>query len=285
MRAVRSGPFRCRVDNVSHFCALGRHDEAEPLARLGRQLGDEQDALTPALWRQVQALVDAHRGQHTQAQQLSGEAVAISERTDALNWQGDALCDLAEVLHAAGQADEAASRARPGARALPAEEEPRRERAGARPAGRAPGRRAALSVPVAPERSCKLAVVIERSLAVWQKTNVTAFLVSGIAGTVPGVVGEPYRDASGNEYLPMFVQPVLVYAADAAALRRAYERAMSRGVTPAIYTDELFTTDHDEANRAAVAEVPAEDLDLVGIAFRAERKTVDKVVDQLRFHP
>ena len=79
--------------------------------------------------------------------------------------------------------------------------------------------------------------------------------------------------------------PVLVYAADAAALRRAYERAMSRGVTPAIYTDELFTTDHDEANRAAVAEVTAEDLDLVGIAFRAERKTVDKVVDQPRFHP
>ena len=25
------------------------------------------------------------------------------------------------------------------------------------------------------------------------------------AGTVPGVVGEPYRDGSGNEYLPMFV--------------------------------------------------------------------------------
>jgi len=26
-------------------------------------------------------------------------------------------------------------------------------------------------------------------------------------------------------------------------------------------------------------------LDLVGIAFRAERKTVDKIVDRLRFHP
>jgi hypothetical protein len=87
----------------------------------------------------------------------------------------------------------------------------------------------------------KLAVVLRDDLAVWQKTNVTAFLVNGIAGTVTGVVGEPYRDASGNEYLPMFVQPVLVYAADAVALRRAYERAMSRGVTPAIYTDELFT--------------------------------------------
>jgi hypothetical protein len=78
---------------------------------------------------------------------------------------------------------------------------------------------------------------------------------------------------------------VLVYEADTDGLRRAYERAMSRGVTPAIYTHELFTTNHDEANRAAVAGVPAEELDLVGIAFRAERKIVDKVVDRLRFHP
>jgi hypothetical protein len=131
----------------------------------------------------------------------------------------------------------------------------------------------------------KIAVVLRDDLAVWQKTNVGAFLVSGIAGTVRDVVGEPYRDASGNEYLPMFVQPVLVYEADAAGLRRAYERAMSRGVTPAVYTRELFSTNHDEANRAAVARVPAEDLDLVGIAFRAERKTADKIVDRLRFHP
>jgi hypothetical protein len=131
----------------------------------------------------------------------------------------------------------------------------------------------------------KLAVVLRDDLAVWQKTNVTAFLVSGVAGTVPGVVGQPYRDASGNEYLPMFVQPVLVYEADRAALRRAFERALSRGVTPAIYTRELFATNHDEANRAAVANVVAEELDLVGIAFLAERKTVDKIVDRLRFHP
>jgi hypothetical protein len=131
----------------------------------------------------------------------------------------------------------------------------------------------------------KIAVVLRDDLVTWQKTNVTAFLVSGIAGTVPDVVGEPYRDGSGNEYLPMFVQPVLVYEADAQALRRAFERAVSRGVTPAVYTQELFATNHDEANRAEVAKVAAENLDLVGIAFRAERKTVDKIVDRLRFHP
>ena len=131
----------------------------------------------------------------------------------------------------------------------------------------------------------KIAVVLRDDLAVWQKANVTAFVVSGVAGTDPETVGEPYRDGSGNEYLPMFVQPVLVYEADAPELRRAYERAMDRGVTLAIYTAELFTTGHDEANRAAVAEVAAEDLDLAGIALRADRKTVDKIVDRLRFHP
>ena len=113
----------------------------------------------------------------------------------------------------------------------------------------------------------------------------TAFLVSGIAATVPGVVGVPYADASGNAYLLMFVQEVLIFHANAAGLRRAYERALSRSVTPAIYTQELFATGHDEANRAAVRSVAAEELDLVGIALRAERKTVDKIVDRLRFHP
>jgi len=131
----------------------------------------------------------------------------------------------------------------------------------------------------------KIAVVLRDDLAVWQKTNVTAFLVSGIAGTVSGVMGEPYRDASGNAYLPMFVQPVLVYAAEGDALRRAYDRAMARGVELAVYTYELFDTGDDEANRAAVAGVPADELDLVGIAFHADRKVVDKIVDRLRFHP
>jgi hypothetical protein len=135
------------------------------------------------------------------------------------------------------------------------------------------------------EFDTKIAVVLRDDLAVWQKTNVTAFLVSGIAATTPGVVGEPYRDKSGNEYLPMFVQPVLTYVADAVALRRAYARAMDRGVTPAIYTAELFATGHDEANRAEVAAVPADELDLVGIAVRADRKVVDKIVDRLKFHP
>jgi hypothetical protein len=132
----------------------------------------------------------------------------------------------------------------------------------------------------------KVAVVLLDDLPVWQKANATAFLVSGIAGGTSGLVGEPYVDGSGNTYLPMLRQPILVYAADAAGIRRAYERAMAREVEElAIFTRELFTTPNDTANRAAVAAVVSDELDLVGIALRADRKIVDKVLDKLRPHP
>jgi hypothetical protein len=132
----------------------------------------------------------------------------------------------------------------------------------------------------------KVAVVLLEDLPVWQKANATAFLISGIAGSTPGLVGEPYVDGSGNRYLPMLRQPILIYAADSAGIRRAYERAMARDVEQlSIFTRELFSTAHDAANRAAVAAVPAAALDLVGIALRADRKLVDKVLDKLRPHP
>jgi hypothetical protein len=132
----------------------------------------------------------------------------------------------------------------------------------------------------------KVAVVLLDELSVWQKANAAAFLVSGIAGGAPLLVGEAYVDGSGNRYLPMLRQPILIYAADGTGIRRAYERAMAREVEQlAIFTRELFSTPNDTANRAAVAAVPAAELDLVGIALRADRKLVDKVLDRLRPHP
>ena len=132
----------------------------------------------------------------------------------------------------------------------------------------------------------KVAVVLLEDLPVWQKANATAFLVSGIAGSTPGLVGEAYVDGSGNRYLPMLRQPILIYAADGAGVRRAYERAMAREVEQlSIFTRELFSTPNDAANRAAVAAVEAAELDLVGLALRADRRIVDKVLDRLRPHP
>ncbi len=61
-----------------------------------------------ALWRQVQARVLAYRGECESAEALAREAIAIVEQTDGLNMAGDAYCDLADVLTAAGRTDEAA---------------------------------------------------------------------------------------------------------------------------------------------------------------------------------
>ena len=91
------------------LCALGRHEEAKTWAQVGRELGVRQNVLGEALWRQVQALVDANRGRATEAEALAREAVALIGRTDGLNFQGDALYDLAEVLSLAGKKDEAAA--------------------------------------------------------------------------------------------------------------------------------------------------------------------------------
>lgn len=52
----------------------------------------------------------------------------------------------------------------------------------------------------------------------------------------------------------------------------------------AIFTEELFATGHDAANRAAVKAVRREDLRVVAIAFRAERKAADKITKDLALH-
>lgn len=130
----------------------------------------------------------------------------------------------------------------------------------------------------------KVALVIRHDLEAWQKLNVAAFLASGIAAAFPECVGEPYADKSGTRYHALIGQPILIYGADRPALARALERALARDVKPAVYTEDMFKTTHDEANRAAVEAVIRADLNLVGLAFRAERKVIDKIVDGLKFH-
>ena len=130
----------------------------------------------------------------------------------------------------------------------------------------------------------KIALIIRDDLASWQKMNVAAFLASGIAASSPQSIGEPYEDACGNGYLRLIGQPMLIYGADRAALLRVLDPALARGVQPALYTEEMFSTTHDAANRDAVRSVERENLNLVGLAIRAERKVVDKIVDKLKFH-
>jgi hypothetical protein len=132
----------------------------------------------------------------------------------------------------------------------------------------------------------KTAIVVRDDLEPWQRLNVTAFLTSGlVAAAGPEAIGEPYRDGDERAYLPLLVQPVLVFEADGARLTTLRERAERRGVPLAIYTSEMFSTGHDEANRAAVRAVPTAELDLVGVGLRAPHRDADAVLRGVRRHP
>ena len=130
----------------------------------------------------------------------------------------------------------------------------------------------------------KIALIVREDLELWQKLNVTAFLASGIAGTTDGILGAEYEDAGNGIYHPLVIQPVIIMAATADTLQRTRKRAVDRTIKMAVYIEDMFSTDHDAANREAVKKYLSEDLPLVGLAMRGERKTIDKITKGLKLH-
>ena len=131
----------------------------------------------------------------------------------------------------------------------------------------------------------KIAVLLRADLEPWQRLNVTSFLVSGLGSQVPEVIGEPYEDADGVGYLPMFRQPVMIFEASKEVLVAAHGRALTRALPRSVFTSDLFTTGNDRDNRAAVRAVATAELDVVGLAVYGPRNGVDKVVKGARMHP
>jgi hypothetical protein len=131
----------------------------------------------------------------------------------------------------------------------------------------------------------KIAVLLREDLELWQRLNVTAFLVSGLGSELPEVIGEPYADADGTPYLPMFRQPILVFEGAKETLTAVHGRALSRSLPRSVFTSDLFATGNDRDNRAAVRAVRKDQLDLVGLAVYGPRNAVDKVLKGARMHP
>jgi hypothetical protein len=132
----------------------------------------------------------------------------------------------------------------------------------------------------------KVAIVVRDDLAAWQRLNVTAFLMSGlVAAAGNDAIGEDYVDADDVRYLPLLIQPVLVFETGADKLRTLRERAARLEVAVAIYTADMFATGNDTDNRAAVRAVGTEQLDLVGLGVRAGHRDVDAIVRGVHRHP
>jgi class 3 adenylate cyclase len=91
---------------------LGRDDEALELTHESEAFAVDYDITAQVPWRVARGRILARRGVREEAERVAREGVAIAERTDWLNLQGDALMGLADVLRLARAPDEAAGAAR-----------------------------------------------------------------------------------------------------------------------------------------------------------------------------
>lgn len=129
----------------------------------------------------------------------------------------------------------------------------------------------------------KIVVILRDDLLIWQKLNVTAFLMSGI-GATQNIIGEPYLDANENSYLPMSQQPIIVYSASEEEMKEVLKKALTKEVNMNIYTEELFKTFNDEDNRAKVAAYKTDELNLVGIGMIGKKNHISKLTKGLKLH-
>ena len=76
----------------------------------------------------------------------------------------------------------------------------------------------------------------------------------------------------------------MILKASREKLQTFLARANSRGIRAAVYIEDMFETGHDAANRETVTRYASEDLPLVGLGIRADRRVVDKVFKGAKLH-
>lgn len=113
--------------------------------------------------------------------------------------------------------------------------------------------------------------------------NVTAFLISGIAGT-QDIIGQPYQDKDNVQYLPMSQQPIMIHSATGEQMKELLQKALTRDVVISIYTEELFKTYNDDDNRAMIAQFGTKELNLVGVGIRGKKNQVDRLMKGFELH-
>lgn len=133
------------------------------------------------------------------------------------------------------------------------------------------------------EFDTKIKIVLRNDLEAWQELNITAFLMSGIAGT-QNIIGQPYVDADGVEYLPMSQQPIMIHSASGEQMKDLLKKALTKDVVLTIFTEELFNTYNDVDNRDMVSRFKTEELNLVGIGIRGKKNHVDRLLKGFELH-
>jgi tetratricopeptide (TPR) repeat protein len=102
------GPLANVAANLARVLLLKeQYDEAEELALMCKEIAAESQLDTQIKWRALLAVIDARRGNAAQAVGLAREAVDKAEGSEQPDSQAEAFVDLAGILRAVGEADEA----------------------------------------------------------------------------------------------------------------------------------------------------------------------------------
>lgn len=133
------------------------------------------------------------------------------------------------------------------------------------------------------EFDTKIKIVLRNDLEMWQELNITAFLMSGIAGT-QNIIGQPYIDKDNIQYLPMSQQPIMIHTASSEQMKELLKKTLTKDVVISIFTEELFETYNDEDNRAMISQFKTDELNLVGIGIRGKKNHVDRLLKGFDLH-
>jgi hypothetical protein len=126
----------------------------------------------------------------------------------------------------------------------------------------------------------RIVVVLRDDLAPWQRTNIAAFLIGGVA-TEPDLIVRPYADMVGRSYLPILRHPVAIFEGTAADITRTHGRASSRVLRYSIFSDAIFSNGKDEVRTGTVSAIRPAEAPLLGLAFHADGRIADEITSGL----
>lgn len=101
------GPVTFVGDRAQALYRLGRHADADRLARFAAETAPAGELEAQARWRRLRAKLAAREGKSAEAHRFAEAAVELIARCESPNLHADALVDLADVLHSGGRTDEA----------------------------------------------------------------------------------------------------------------------------------------------------------------------------------
>ncbi|WP_417698633.1 DUF2000 family protein [Psychromonas sp.] len=134
------------------------------------------------------------------------------------------------------------------------------------------------------EFDTKFVIVIDDELPTWKKLNVVSYLSGGVIGRNSEMLGREYKDKKGNTYLPLCIQPTIILKCSRDRLSTILNRSLSREIEASIFIEDMFITGDDASNRDTVIKYNTEQLPLVGIGLRADKKIIDKVTKGAKMH-